>query len=79
MKYSFLDRPRPVITGLMAAETPQEFIARARNMEFDGAGAIAIELNYLKPESTFCWFGFFITIFRVDLNKQRFSSELVDS
>lgn len=50
MKYSFLDRPRPVITGLMAAETPQEFIARARNMEFDGAGAIAIELNYLKPE-----------------------------
>ncbi len=50
MRFSFFDQPSPVITAIMAGETPQEFIAEARNAEFDGAGAICAELNYLKPE-----------------------------
>ena len=50
MRKSFLDRPPPVITGIMAGQTPQELIAEARNAEFDGAQGIAITLADLKPE-----------------------------
>ena len=50
MRFSFFDKPSPIITAIMAAEMPQEFIAEARNAEFDGADAIGAELNYLKPE-----------------------------
>ncbi len=50
MKYSFLDRPQPVITGIMAGQTPQELIAESKNSEFDGAQGIAVDLSDLKPE-----------------------------
>jgi 3-dehydroquinate dehydratase len=50
MKKSFLNHPHPVITGIMAGQTPQELIAEARNSEFDGAQGIAITLSHLKPE-----------------------------
>ncbi len=50
MRFSFLNRPPPVITGIMAGQTPQELIATARNAEFDGAQGIAISLEDLKPE-----------------------------
>lgn len=50
MKYSFLNRPYPVVTGIMAGQTPQELIAGARNSEFEGAQGIAIGLEDLKPE-----------------------------
>lgn len=50
MRFSFLNKPYPVITGIMAGETPQELIAESRNSEFDGAKGIAISLSELKPE-----------------------------
>jgi len=50
MRFSFLNRPHPVITGIMAGQTPQELIAEAKNAEFDGAQGIAITLADLKPE-----------------------------
>jgi hypothetical protein len=37
MRFSCLDRPHPVITGIMAGQTLQELIAEAKNAEFDGA------------------------------------------
>ena len=50
MKCSFLNKPYPVITGIMAGQTPQELVAESRNAEFDGAQGIAISLSDLKPE-----------------------------
>ncbi len=50
MRFSFFDRPRPVVTGIMGGQTPQELIAEAKNAEFDGAQGIAITLADLKPE-----------------------------
>jgi 3-dehydroquinate dehydratase len=50
MKRSFVRQPHPVITGIMAGQTPQELIAESRNAEFDGAQGIAIDLADLKPE-----------------------------
>lgn len=50
MRLSFLNKPYPVITGIMAGQTPQELIAGAGNAEFDGARGIAIDLADLKPE-----------------------------
>lgn len=50
MRFSFLNRPFPVITGIMAGQTPEELIAEARNAEADGAQGIAISLADLKPE-----------------------------
>ncbi len=50
MRFSFLDRPYPVIAGIMAGQTPQELIATSKNSEFDGAQGIAIDLSHLKPE-----------------------------
>ncbi len=50
MNRSFLNRPRPVLTGIMAGRTPEALIAEARNCEFDGAGGIAIDLADLKGE-----------------------------
>ena len=50
MKFSFLDKPYPVITGIFAGQTPQELIAEARHSEFEGAQGIAIDLMDLKPE-----------------------------
>lgn len=50
MKRSFLNRPYPVITGIMAGQTPQDLIAESRNCEFEGAQGIAIDLGDLKPE-----------------------------
>jgi 3-dehydroquinate dehydratase len=47
---SFLNKPYPVITGIMAGQTPREIIASARNSESEGAGGIAIDLFDLKPE-----------------------------
>ncbi len=50
MRRSFLSKPYPVITGIMAGQTPQELIAESRNCEFEGAQGIAIDLSDLKPE-----------------------------
>jgi len=50
MRFSFLDKPYPVITGIMAGQTPEELIAESKNAEFDGAQGIAISLADLKPE-----------------------------
>lgn len=50
MKFSFLNKPYSVITGIMAGQTPQELIAESRNSEFEGAQGIAISLADLKPE-----------------------------
>jgi len=50
MRLSFLNKPYPVITGIMAGQTPQELIAESRNSEFDGAQGIAISLSDLKTE-----------------------------
>ena len=50
MKKSFLNQPHPVITGIMAGQTPQELIAESKNAEFDGAQGMAIDLADLKPE-----------------------------
>ena len=50
MRLSFLNKPYPIITGIMAGQTPQELIAKARNAEFDGAQGITIDLMDLKPE-----------------------------
>jgi 3-dehydroquinate dehydratase len=49
-RLSFLNKPHPVITGLIGEQTPQELIATARNSEIDGAQGIAISLDDLKPE-----------------------------
>jgi len=48
MRHSFLNKPYPVITGIMCGQTPQELIAKSRNSEFDGAQGIAIDLTDLK-------------------------------
>lgn len=50
MKHSFLNKPYPVITGIMAGQTPAELLAEARNAEFDGAQGIAISLEDLMPQ-----------------------------
>jgi len=50
MKRTFLNKPYPMVTALMAGQTPQELIAESRNAESDGADGIAIELYDLKPE-----------------------------
>lgn len=50
MKKSFLNQSRPVVTGIMAGQTPPELIAQARSAEFDGADGIAISLEDFKPE-----------------------------
>ncbi|NLE28913.1 MAG: type I 3-dehydroquinate dehydratase [Phycisphaerae bacterium] len=50
MRRSFLNKPQPVLTGIMAGQTPQELIAEAKNSEFAGAQGIAIDLSDLKPE-----------------------------
>ncbi len=50
MKLSFLNKPYPVIAGIMAGQTPEELMAESRNAEFDGAHGIAIDLFDLKPE-----------------------------
>lgn len=50
MKYSFLTKSQPVLTGIMAGQTPQELIAEARNSEFAGAQGVGIDLSDLKPE-----------------------------
>jgi hypothetical protein len=50
MKKSFLNQSHPVITAIMAGQTPWELITESRNAEFDGAHGIAIGLEDLKPE-----------------------------
>lgn len=50
MRHPFFAARRPVIAGIMAGQTPAELIAEARNAEFDGAQAMAIDLADLKPE-----------------------------
>ena len=50
MKPSFLNQPQPVLTAIMAGPAPDELIAESRNVEFDGARGIAIDLLDLKPE-----------------------------
>jgi 3-dehydroquinate dehydratase len=50
MKFSFLNKPYPVITGIMAGQTPQELIAESKHAEFEGANGIAIDISDLKPE-----------------------------
>ena len=70
MKTSFLNGPHPVITGIMAGQTPQELIAEAKNAEFDGAHGIAISLEDLKPEFLTQVFGTVLgyTLFSADLD-----------
>jgi len=50
MRLSFLNKPYPVISGILAGQTPQELIAGSKNAEFEGAQGIAIGLSDLKPE-----------------------------
>ncbi len=50
MRFSFLRKPFPVITGIFAGQTPTELIAEARHSEFEGAQGIAIDLMDLKVE-----------------------------
>jgi 3-dehydroquinate dehydratase len=50
MRPSFLNKPYPVITGIMSGQTPQELIAESKNAEFDGAQGLAICLSDLKPD-----------------------------
>lgn len=50
MRLSFLNKPYPVICGIMAGQTPGELIAGARGAEDDGANGITVELFDLKPE-----------------------------
>ena len=33
MKFSFLGKPYPVVTGIMAGQTPQELIAEAKELK----------------------------------------------
>ena len=47
---SFLNKPYPIITGIIAGQTPQELIAAAKNSESEGAKGITIDLFDLKPE-----------------------------
>jgi len=47
---SFLNKPYPVITGIIAGQTPEELIAFSRNSESEGARGIAIDLFDFKPE-----------------------------
>jgi 3-dehydroquinate dehydratase len=54
MRFSFLKKPAPVITGIFSGQNPQELIAQSRASEFEGAGGIAIDLNHLKPEFHNC-------------------------
>lgn len=49
-RLSFLDRAKPVISGIFAGQTPQELIAAARNSEYEGAQGITVDLFDLKPE-----------------------------
>jgi hypothetical protein len=50
MKHSFLNQPGPVVTGIIAGQTPEELIKGSQGSEQDGAGGIAIDLSDLKPE-----------------------------
>jgi 3-dehydroquinate dehydratase len=49
-RLSFLNKPYPVISGIIAGQTPQELIAAAKNSESEGAKGITIDLHDLKPE-----------------------------
>jgi hypothetical protein len=49
-RLSFLNKPYPVISGIIAGQTPQELVASARNSESEGAMGITIDLHDLKPE-----------------------------
>ena len=50
MRRSFLKLRKPVLTGIFSGETPQHLIAEARNAEAEGAQAIAVQLEALRPE-----------------------------
>ncbi len=50
MKFSFLNKQFPVITGIFAGQTPQELIAEARHTEYEGGQGVCIDLFDLKPE-----------------------------
>lgn len=50
MRFSFLNKTPPIIAGIMTGQSPEELIAEAKNSEFDGAQAIAVDLLDLKPE-----------------------------
>ena len=50
MRLSFLNKPYPVISGIMAGQTPGELIAEAKGAEADGAHGITVELFDFKPE-----------------------------
>ena len=54
MRLSFLHKLYPVISGIMAGQTPGELIAEARGAEADGAQGITVELKDLKPEFRNC-------------------------
>jgi 3-dehydroquinate dehydratase len=47
---SFLNKPYPVISGIIAGQTPQELITAAKNSVSEGATGITIDLHDLKPE-----------------------------
>lgn len=49
-RLSFLNKPHPVIAGIIAGQTPQELIAAVKNSESEGAEGITIDIHDLKPE-----------------------------
>ena len=50
MKNSVLKRFRPTLCGIMAGQTPEELIAGAKDLQADGADAIAVELFDFQVE-----------------------------
>ncbi|MDD3696394.1 MAG: hypothetical protein PHG44_10570, partial [Lentisphaeria bacterium] len=50
MKKKFSDLSGPVLTAIMAGETPSEFMAQMKNAQEAGAQAIAIDLFDLSAE-----------------------------
>jgi len=47
---TFLGQPLPILSAIMAGQTPQQLIAECRNAHSMGAQAITISLHDLKPE-----------------------------
>ena len=47
---SFVNLPKPIITGIIFCPTPEETIAAVRNAELDGAAAFDVNLRHLAPE-----------------------------
>jgi len=50
MKPSFLNQPKPIITGMVLKDTPDGMRFGIKNAIYDGADALGIQLCRLRPE-----------------------------